>query len=144
MKWVITAGILAAAGFAGPAMASCVDFGGVMADSDITTLLNPGGSIYACYNPGSGRENNETLVNATQVQDFKNGAPGPGNNDPTAIVGTYTIGGGATGVIAYTYSSGGTFSYNICKTPAGSIYQFVNTSTNANLSIAISTGPGSC
>ena len=144
MKRITAAGIFLLANIVGPAMADCTNFGGAMTQAQVTALLNPGNNVYTCYNPGSGRQNNETLLAGNQFQDFKHGAPGPTNRDPTAVVGTYTLGSSDPGTVQYIYTVGGTYTYNICVTPSGNIYQFVNTGTGANLSIAVTSGPGNC
>lgn len=139
MNRITIAGLFLLANIAGPAMADCSAYGGPMTASAITTLLQPGGGVYACYNPGSHRENNETLINGTQVQEYHTGG------STVELEGTYAITtSGSAGVITYTYNSGGAFSYNICVTPAGNAYQFVNTSTGTNYTIVVSASTSGC
>ena len=111
----------------------------------VTSVLNPGGNVYACYNPGSGRENNETLLSGGQFQEWHSGASS-GAGAPQ-IEGNWLITGGSSGgIIKYTYTTGATkvYNYYICSDNAGSTYHFVNTATNAVYNIVISSGPGSC
>ena len=142
MKRITVAGIFLLANIVGPAMADCTAFGGNMTQAQVNALLSPGSNVYTCYNPGGGRQNNETLLAGTQFQDFKKGPPSPTNNDPTAVVGTYTLGITDPGTVQYNYTVGGSFTYNICVTPSGNTYQFVNGATN--LSIVVTPGPGTC
>lgn len=125
-----------------PAMADCTSQGDPLPGTgtpSITSLLNPGGGVYACYNPGSGRENNETLLGGSAVQDYKLGPTDP--KDPSTVVASYTIGANS---ITYNYGSS-TDTYQICATPiSANIYEFFNTGTNASISIVISSGPGTC
>jgi hypothetical protein len=143
MKRVIVAGIFLLANVAGPAMADACSTAGhgnnlpATGTPSITSLLAPGTGVYTCYNPGT-RENNETLINGTQFQEYHNGGA------TSEIEGTYTITSPATGgLISYKYKSGGTFNYHICNTPSGSTYFFINTS-NAVFPIVVSSGPGTC
>jgi len=145
MMRIIVAGVFVLTNVVGPAMAQtpCTPFGGNMTGNAIQALLNPGHNVYTCYNPGT-RENNETLLNGTTsgtFQEYHTGGTTIQNE------GNYTISGGAgTGTIAYAYTGGKTYTYDICVTPAGNTYQFVNTSTNALLSIVVTTSPtgGTC
>lgn len=125
----------------GEALADCAAFGGTLkanGNGSITSLLKPGGGVYACYRSGSAIENNETLINGTQVQDYKKGPSDP--RDRSTVVGTYRITGGNTGVITYTYGSNG-FAYNICATPNGNTYQFAPTGGGPNIAIIVSNSP---
>jgi hypothetical protein len=153
MTRVFVAAVFLATNVVGPAMATCTGFGGSMSASAIATLLKPlvatppplpSGATYACYNNGSMRENNETLIGSATsgaVWDYKLGAPSAGNKDPSAQVGTYTISGTATGTITYTYAHTAP-AYQICVTPSGSTYQFYNGS--ANIGVVISTSVSGC
>jgi len=146
MKQVIVAGAFLLANVIGPAMADCSLYGGNMSAAQINTLLNtagttPPGTMYACYRKGAVRENNEYLVGGNQVWDYKKGPAAPGNKDPSKQVGTYIVAGER---IAYTYTVGGSFAYNICVTPSGNTYQFVPNPGGANLSIVVSTSNNGC
>jgi hypothetical protein len=145
MKQLIVAGVFVLTNVVGPAMAQtpCSPFGGFMTGNGIQSLLNPGTNVYACYNPGT-RENNETLLTGTtsgSFQEYHKGGATIQNE------GMYTISGGAsTGTIQYAYTGGKSYTYDICLNPSGNTYQFVNTSTNALLSIVVTTSltGGSC
>jgi hypothetical protein len=143
MNRIAVAGIILFANVAGPAMADCSAFDGAMTATAITSLLVPEGNygtVYSCYNNGTRRENNETLFNGTQFQEYHNGGA------TVELEGTYTIVGTDSnpGIITYMYNSGGVFAYNICVTPSGSTYQFVNTSTPPNLGIVVSASTSGC
>jgi len=122
---------------------SCNNHGGSMTGDQIQALLHPGTNVYACYNPGTGRQNNETLLTGTTsgtFQEYHKGGATVQNE------GTYTIAGGTgTGTITYAYTVGGTDTYNICLTPSGTTYSFLN-SANKLLSISITTSAsgGTC
>jgi hypothetical protein len=84
MKRVIVAGVFLLANVAGPVMAAtCASLGAgvnlpATGATSITSLLAAGTGVYTCYNrvapgnPGT-RENNETLINGTQFQEYHNG-----------------------------------------------------------------------
>ena len=142
MKRVIIAGLFLLADIVGPAMAdSCNSHGGAMTGNQIQALLNPGTNVYACYNPGTGRQNNETLLTGTTsgtFQEYHKGGATVQNE------GTYTIAGGTgTGTITYAYTVGGTDIYNICLTASGTNYFFLN-SANKLLTIAVTATTSGC
>jgi hypothetical protein len=95
--------------------------------------------VYTFYNPGSGRENNETLLTGTTAGSF----PGYHNGDATLQnKGICTIAGTTgTGTIAYACTGGKTYTYNVCLTPSGDVYQFLNTSAAMLISIVVTTSP---
>jgi hypothetical protein len=144
MKRVAVAGFFLVANIAGPAVAAdCSALGGAMTGAQIQALLAPGTGVYACYNNGSKRENNETLLSGTTtgtVQEYHTGGTTVENE------GSYTISVTSPGVITYTYTSGaGPYAYNICVNPvSGTTYQFVNASNANGYNIVISNGPGTC
>jgi len=145
MKRVIVAAVFVLTNVVGPAMAqsTCDSFGGPMTGNQIQALLNPGNNVYTCYNPGT-RENNETLLAGTTTGTFQEYHTGGATVQNEGI---YTIAGGTgTGTIQYAYTGEKTFTYDICLTPSGNTYQFLNTSTAALLSIVITTSPtgGTC
>jgi hypothetical protein len=149
MKRVIVAGVFFLANVVGPAMAQgCGSHGGTMTSTQISALIDPGGTfpstVYTCYNNGTVRESNEWLYGKGPngaVWDYKKGPSDP--KDPSGPVGTFTGSSLTVGTITYTYPSG-SFTYNICVTPSGSVYQWVNTSTGTNLSIYVGTSNSGC
>ncbi len=144
MKRAIVAGVFLFANVAGPVMADCGTTGHVanLSEAAIISLLSPGGGVYACYNPGTGRQNNETLLGSGTGGTFQEYHMGGATvqNEGNWIIGTFAN----SGTIAYAYSQGGTLFYFICSDNSGSNYHFVNENTDAVLNITISTGPGTC
>jgi hypothetical protein len=151
MQRIIVAGVFALANIVGPAMADVCSAAGHTGDltgTAIITLLSPGtGTVYACYNPGSRRENNETLLTggttlpvSGNFQEYHTGGT------TVELEGTYTITNNATngGLITYVYKSGGTYAYRICSDNVGTTYHYINNSTNAVLNIVITASPGAC
>jgi hypothetical protein len=143
MKRAIVAGLFLLANVVGPAWADqCGTAGHTsdMSNTQISTLLAPGTGIYTCYNNGSRRENNETLLSNGHFQEYHFGGA------TVEDEGTYTInnlsGGGA---IRYTYNSGGVYTYRICTDASSApTYFFINNSSNAVLRIVVSSAPGAC
>ena len=110
--------------------------------SQIGQLLNPNGGIYAC-GTGAGEKWNETLVNATDVWDYKLGSD---SRDPSAKVATYSIDPSAN-TITYNYGPSAVFTYHIAPASASfpnpGNYYFCQ-SAGPTYTIAVSVGPGTC
>jgi hypothetical protein len=64
------------------------------------------------------------------LSDYKRGPAAPGNKDPTAVIGTYSVIGNSGGQITYTYTTGGTFVYSVWGTQSSGsgTYDFCNAS----------------
>ncbi len=145
MKWTVGVGVLLIANFAGTAMAACNGKGNdPMSKAQITALLAPGTNKYVCYNNGSSRESNETLLSGGLVQDYKSGLKT--GKDPIKVVGSYAITGGETGLITYTYKGDSSpYTYHICTTHSGNRYTFDPVSSaGGNKIMVVTPGPGSC
>ena len=158
MNRIMLAGVVFLINAAGPAFAAdCTAHGGYMTGTQIAALLTPGNTfpsnIYACYNNGTVRENNENIYAhgpGGAVWDYKKGPTD--TVDPSGQVGVYTGGSNANGgTMAYTYGSS-TITYNICAYnsngngtyASGLTYYFLNTSTATLYNIVITTGHGTC
>ena len=153
---VAVAGLFLLANIAGPAFAdqcSNVNDGGnllataTLPASSIASVLDPGGNVYACYNNGTARENNETLLTGSggttpitgSFQEYHKGG------STVQAEGTFTITtAGTGGIVEYHYTGGKTFSYYICSTTSGNIYYFINASTLVVYPIHVTSGPGVC
>ncbi len=103
----------------------------------------PGG--YTCTGTFPSAQWNELLSGGSSgvVIDYKMGPLS--SADPSAQVGTYTISddGTGSGVIAYNYSQGGTYSYRVISTPVGgSTYAFCQTGTG--VSYLVNVQPSHC
>jgi hypothetical protein len=119
--------------------------------AQIQTLLLPAGNnVYACGTSGTEKWN-ETLVNSTDVWDYKLGS---GNaTDPSTKVATYVITGAQTGAGSIQYNYGGTaqFTYEIAPVgpnttfPNMGQYYFCQTAGGStDYTIMVTLGPGTC
>jgi hypothetical protein len=147
MTRTVVAGAFLLANLIGPAFAdTCATavHGGDLSQAAITTLLNPGGGVYACYNNGTKRENNETLLGSGQFQEYHTGG------STVQLEGTYTLtsttdsDNASAGVITYTYTSGGTYAYYICSANSGTTYYFINTSGAPVIPLVVSASTSGC
>jgi hypothetical protein len=142
----VVAGVFLLANVAGPAWADAcgtASHGSNMTNTQIMTLLNPGTGIYACYNNGTRRESNETLLAGTQFQEYHKGG------STVEIEGAYAISESSLnhGLLTYTYNSGGVYSYRVCTdASAAPTYYFVanagpGLTAGQVLNIVVSTSP---
>jgi len=131
---IFSAAIAAAlAAGTGPAMAAVCTTTFALTSTQISALLNPGGSNQACilgscsasasntWAESGSPDDNETIVGGLtgSFYDYKKG-PSTGV-DPSKLLGTYTI-TGTPGTITYSYTGGTPYTYNIIpKTEAPSI-----------------------
>ena len=145
MRRLAVAGIVMVANIAGPTFAAdCSALGGARTSAQIQTLLAPGTGVYACYNNGSKRENNETLLAGTTtgtLQDVHTGGTTVENEGTL-----HNIGPEPGGHHVHVYVRGGSvfLQYLSVNPVSGSTYQFVNTATTAGYNIVISSSPGTC
>lgn len=145
----IVASLFLLSNIVGPALADCVSTGhtGNLTATQIQTLLAQNGAVYACYNPSPGnaaaRENNEALMSSGTTGNFSEYHTGGSTQENPR--GTYSISTlSSAGVIKYTYTGGKGFTYNVCTDNSGTLYNFVNASTQAVYPVYVTTGPGTC
>ena len=86
---------------------------------DQTTLTNDFTSKMVCVGSAGAWKNQEYHASSGAIVDYKRGPAGPGNNDPTSTIGTWSTGtagegnGNTRGTITYTYTNGPTFTYMV-------------------------------
>jgi hypothetical protein len=98
----------------------------------LSALLASGMACYPAGGPPWTNQEYHAGSGTGAVTDYKLGPPAPGNKDPTATIGTYTISGtGKVGQIVYTYTAGGTFTYTVWGTQSSGsgTYDFCNGAT---------------
>jgi hypothetical protein len=99
---------------------------------------------YTCVGSSPNAQWNELLSGAAgstsgTVTDYKLGPPP--STDPTTQVGTYAISGADIGVLVYSYTGGGSFSYNISGT--SSPYNFCPVG-GGGTTLIVNVQPGHC
>jgi hypothetical protein len=131
--------LLAMTAGSGSAHASCApatDYA-VLTATQIGTLLV--GST-ACYPAGPPYENQEFLAGGN-ITDYKKGPSDP--IDPSKVIGTYSLGGGPTGNITYSYTGGPSYLYSVWgpTTPGGTNYDLCVGTIPITVRIAAGSGP---
>ena len=144
VKSVIIAGVALFA--AGTSQAAPCDPGQRMSFLQIIGNVTSG-SRYTCVGVSPNASWNEQLSGGTIV-DYKLGAGHP--TDPTAKVGTYSVGGANNnsvgGVLTYSYTGGPSYGYMIDTGTAGgtigaSPFTFCPVGGGANIVVNVQTGP---
>ena len=116
----------------------------------LSTLL---ANSMACYPAGGPPWTNQEYHSGTgagPLIDYKLGPPTAGNKDPSATIGTYSIGGGSSGLITYSYATGGTFTYTVwgVQSSGSGTYDFCNGPTplsgRVKVIAQVASGPVSC
>jgi hypothetical protein len=135
----IVAALLFSANLVPPALACKANQISQLTQVQVQTAL-VGSNLVSCF-PTSGPPwmNQETLSGGI-ITDYKNGPPAPGNTDPTAQVGSYTVGNDgsvSSGVITYTYG-GTSSSFYVVLVAGGTIggaatYTFYGPGANGNM-----------
>lgn len=123
--------ILVAAAVPTQAYSACVPSGGYveLLGINIKNLLAPSsGSSIACVGSSGNYSNQEILQSSLSgnIKDYKKGPNDP--NDPSKVVGTYSITGTSPGQITYTYTGGPVDTYTVYGTVpvASGSYDFCN------------------
>jgi hypothetical protein len=96
---------------------------------------------YTCVGSSPNATWNELLTGSATgtVTDYKLGPSSP--TDPTTQVGTYAVSGADIGVLVYSYTGGGSFSYNISGT--SSPYNFCPVG-GGGTTLIVNVQPGPC
>lgn len=128
----------------GSALAACSNSSGYMRlnGPDLSTLLT---GNTACYPAGGPPWTNQELHSGGNIIDYKKGPSDP--VDPSKTIGTYAVTGTDMGVVTYSYTGGGSFSYEVfggASLPLGN-YDFCSGgSPLANGPVKIKSGGGGC